>query len=82
MLIEIFVSHACSEEKRTSGLWIMEIPISSEDDIDRFCKTDSYYEKSDPAFKLLNISKEKKTELVNDQVLRYIHFPNKNSEIK
>ena len=82
MLIEIFVSHACSEEKRTSGLWIMEIPISSEDDIDRFCKTDSYYEKSDPAFKLLNISKEKKTELVNDHVLRYIHFPNKNSEIK
>lgn len=46
MLIEIFVSHACSEEKRTSGLWIMEIPISSEDDIDRFCKTDSYYEKA------------------------------------
>lgn len=82
MLIEIFVSHACSEEKRTSGLWIMEIPISSEDDIDRFCKTDSYYEKSDPAFELLNISKEKETELVNDQVLRYIHFPDKCAEIK
>lgn len=82
MLIEIFVSHACSEEKRESGLWIMEIPISSEDDIDRFCKTDSYDEESGPAFELLNISKKKEKELVNDQVLRYIHFPNKNSEIK
>lgn len=82
MLIEIFVSHACSEEKRESGLWIMEIPISSEDDINRFCKTDSYNEESGPAFELLNISKKKEKELVNDQVLRYIHFPNKNSEIK
>lgn len=82
MLIEIFVSHACSEEKRKSGLWIMEIPISSEDDINRFCKTDSYNEESGPAFELLNISKKKEKELVNDQVLRYIHFPNKNSEIK
>lgn len=82
MLIEIFVSHACSEEKRKSGLWIMEIPISSEDDINRFCKTNSYNEESGPAFELLNISKKKEKELVNDQVLRYIHFPNKNSEIK
>ena len=82
MLIEIFVSHACSEEKKNSGLWIMEVPITSEDDIEKFCKTDSYDEENSPAFELFNISKEKKAELVNDQVLRYIHFPNKNSEIK
>lgn len=60
----------------------MEVPITSEDDIEKFCKTDSYDEENSPAFELFNISKEKKAELVNDQVLRYIHFPNKNSEIK
>lgn len=35
LLVEIAVKHRCSETKIASGLKILEIPIASEDDIDR-----------------------------------------------
>ena len=35
VLIEIWVSHACTPEKIASGLRIIEVPVCSEDDIER-----------------------------------------------
>lgn len=82
MLIEIYVSHACTDEKKYSGLWIMEIPIRSEDDIKQYCETDTYVEGESTGIELFNIEKKKDAELVNNQVLRYIHIPDKGSEIR
>lgn len=82
MLIEIFVSHACTEDKKNSGLWIMEVPVCSEEDIKNYCSTDTYSEGDGAGIKLFNIKKEQPKELINEQLLRFIHIPNKGSEIR
>ena len=38
ILVEIYVSHKCSNQKINSGHRIIEIPINSETDIEYFCK--------------------------------------------
>lgn len=38
ILVEIYVSHECSNQKINSGHRIIEIPINSETDIEYFCK--------------------------------------------
>lgn len=44
ILIEICVTHACEDEKRNSGLKIIEIKIKNEDEINTFFKADVFEE--------------------------------------
>lgn len=81
MFLEILVSHECTDEKKNSGIKILEIPIHSEDDIDKCCNTNSYKENGDLGVKFYNIKRKNDTEIINREILRYIHIPTKGSEI-
>ncbi|MCD8296312.1 MAG: hypothetical protein LUC88_01935 [Prevotella sp.] len=59
LFIEINVNHECTEEKKDSGIHIIELKINSEEDIDKIVGSTSLYE--GPNVKLYNFK-----QMVND----------------
>ena len=57
LLIEVFCTHKCSEDKIHSGLRIIEVQIHSEEDIDHLCESQTF--EVSQSIKLYNIITEK-----------------------
>ena len=79
MLIEIFVTHECTEQKRHSGLRIAEIKINSENDIKMLC--DSHKISENYMVSLYNFKREK-TGAFESELLRYVYCSDKGSYTK
>lgn len=88
VLIEICVTHPCSEAKKLSGLKIIEIPIRKETDIINICSIDKYKEfdeyddhNDDIIINFYNFIREATIEMERNDLLRFIHTPGKESEL-
>lgn len=79
LLVEIFVTHECTEQKKHSGLKIAEIKINSENDIKMLC--DSHKISENYMVSLYNFKREK-TRPFESKLLRYIYCSDKGSYIK
>lgn len=72
LLLEIFVTHECTPEKKASGLWIVELKIRKESNIERICKSGVIEESYD--VRLYNFDRKKNKKSVID-IPRYVHYP-------
>ena len=70
LLIEIFVTHECTEQKKMSGLRIAELKINSEEDILNICQ--SWEIAGDKGVNLYNFNLIDKRQL-ESKILRYIY---------
>ena len=78
LLIEIYVHHECSPEKKNSGLRIVETAITSEDDIYKICQDMCIVESS--MSRLYNFKRGKSVPLTRD-IIRFVHKPNEGSSM-
>ena len=76
LLLEIHVTHECTDEKKKSGLRIVEIDINSEDDIFKICEDRCLSESKKIRFYCF---KRNKNVQMTIDILRYIHLPEKDS---
>lgn len=82
-LIEVCVSHPCDEEKRNSGLRIIEIRIKDEQDAidlqkeDTLCESFLYATKREKKVEFISFKKEIK-ERKKIKIQRYVYNPNHN----
>lgn len=80
LLIEICVTHPCDEEKIKSGLKIIEISISNEEDIAYFYKTllleeTSYHcRRNEKSIKMISFNRER-VEPLSSEVYRFVYNP-------
>ena len=70
LLIEIFVTHECTDQKKMSGLWIAEMKIYSEEDIMNICKSREIVKDKDVNLYNFNLIDRRQLE---SQILRYIY---------
>lgn len=78
LLIEIFVTHECTDQKKMSGLWIVEQKIHSEEEIRSLCESRKIY--VDDNVSLYNIDLRKKQQL-ESFYYRYIYNEKDGSSI-
>lgn len=82
-LIEVFVSHPCDEEKRNSGLHIIEIKIRNEQDAidlqkeEIICESTRYAPKREKKVEFISFKREIK-ERKKTKIQRYVYTPNQN----
>lgn len=79
ILIEICVSHPCDEDKRNSGLHIIEIKINKEQDIidlreEKFWREDEYVRKRDRIVEFISFNNEIRCQK-HIKLKRYIYNP-------
>ena len=79
LLFEIFVTHECTPEKKASGLWIVELKIRDESDIEKICLSKSTDESED--VRLYNFERKKCEKSVID-IPRYVHYSNGKSTME
>ncbi len=79
LLLEIFVTHECPAEKKVSGLWIVELKIEQEQDIENICELGRIEESE--TVRLYNFERKKK-EKISIDFPRYVHFPDGESCIR
>lgn len=82
ILIEICVSHPCEEDKRNSGLHIIEIKINKEQDIidlrkEKFWCEDEYVRKRDQIIEFISFNNEIRCQK-HIKLERYIYNPRQN----
>ena len=70
LLIEIFVTHECTDQKKRSGLWIAEMKIYSEEDIMNICKSGEIVRDKDVSLYNFNLIDRRQLE---SPILRYIY---------
>lgn len=82
ILVEIYVSHECSNQKINSGHRIIEIPINSETDIEYFCKN-VIAERAGVHFYGFKKNLNKREERMGDKVIfRFIFYENGNTVVR
>ncbi len=84
VFIEIFVSHACEEDKLKSGLRIIEIPISSEQELRELEEYEVleepwFLEKRKKGIKFISFKRELEYQMESD-IYRYILYSEKDEE--
>ncbi len=80
IFIEIFVTHECSEEKKNSGIRIIELVIQSEEDIKRIIESDTLSESE--IIRLYNFKpKPKLSESFSTTFFKYILYSSQKSNI-
>ena len=84
VFIEIFVSHACDEDKLNSGVRIIEIPISSEQDLrdieqSEVLEEPLFLEKRKKGIKFISFRRELEVPM-ESEVYRYIFCSNKDEQ--
>lgn len=77
IFIEIFVTHKCEEEKKNSGIRIIEIKIETEEDILSIINSNKLTEGEN--IKLYNFKKETSCNNIHTPISKYILFPSQKS---
>lgn len=79
VLIEMFVSHECSIEKKTSGLWIVELNIRSQEQLEILCSSPKFIRDNDVI--LYNFETKKQKKLIS-KLYRYVQMPDNSTYLK
>ncbi|MBQ9236466.1 MAG: topoisomerase DNA-binding C4 zinc finger domain-containing protein [Prevotella sp.] len=78
LLIEIFVSHECTLQKKTSGLRIVELKINTEEDITDICSSRKIVKNG--GVSLYNFILSRKEQL-DSKILKYVYSKEKGSNL-
>ena len=70
LLIEIFYTHECTEQKKMSGLQIAEIKVNSEEDIKNICQAKEIVKDEGVSLYNFNLIERKQLE---SKILRYVY---------